>query len=260
MTNTPYPESVALTEPLETIGPDGRIGMVALATDLCTESDLRTMLPHGVELFTNRVANVNPTTEENLRAMAPDIGRAAAGIVPDVDLDVMIYGCTSGTVVIGEEEVFRRMREARGDYPCTTPITAAMAAIHTLGAHRVSILTPYLQSLNKEVARCFSDRGLDVLNIAGFNLASDADMTGVSLESIYRAGVEICRDDAELLFISCTALRSAQVVERIEQIIGRPVITSNQALAWHALELIGRPYTVNGYGKLFSHHLQLQAA
>jgi maleate isomerase len=252
--------SIAPADPLEVIGPNGRIGLVALATDLCSESDLRSMLPAGVEIFTNRVANANPTTGENLRAMAPDIGRAAAGIVPDVDLDVMIYGCTSGTVVNGEEEVMGLMQEARGSFPCTTPVTAAMEAIQTFGARQISILTPYLQSLNTEVAKYFSGRGLDVLNIAGFDLASDADMTGVSLESIYRAAVEICDEDAELLFISCTALRSAQVAERIEQAIGRPVVTSNQALAWHALELIGKPYSVSGYGSLFSRHLQLQAA
>ena len=250
--------TVDLAEPLETPGPNGRIGLVALATDLCAESDLRTMLPAGVELYTNRVANANPVTEENLRAMAPDIGRAAAGIVPDVTLDVMIYGCTSGTVVIGEEEVFRRMREARGPFPSTTPVTAAMAAIQAFGARRISILTPYVESVNGELARFFSGRGLDVLGIAGFGLASDADMTRVSLESIYRAALEVCAGDAELLFISCTALRSAQVVDRIERVLDRPVVTSNQALAWHALELIGRAYAVNGYGRLFSRRMSAE--
>ncbi len=254
MAEVPY-RTIDLAEPLETPGPNGRIGLVALATDLCAESDLRTMLPAGVELYTNRVANANPVTAENLRAMAPDIGRAAAGLVPDVTLDVMIYGCTSGTAVIGEEEVFRRMREARGPFPCTTPVTAAIAAIHACEARRISILTPYVESVNVELARYFSKRGLEVLGIAGFGIASDADMTRVSLESIYRAALAACADDAELLFISCTALRSAQVVNRIERVLDRPVISSNQALAWHSLELIGRTYAVNGYGRLFSRRM-----
>jgi len=59
-----------------------------------------------------------------------------------------------------------------------------------------------------------------VPGIVGFGLASDADMTRVSLESIYHAALEVCADDAELLFISCTALRSAQVVDRIERVLG----------------------------------------
>ena len=111
---TPDTETITLAEPLETLGPNGRIGLVALATDLCSESELRRMLPSGVELYTNRVANANPTTVENLRAMMPDIGRAAAGLVPDVDLDAMIYGCTSGTIVNGEQTVIEAMQTARG--------------------------------------------------------------------------------------------------------------------------------------------------
>ena len=247
--------TVALAEPLETLGPNGRIGLVALATDLCSESDLRSMLPPGVEIYTNRVANCNPTTVENLRAMMPDIGRAASGIVPDVDLDAMIYGCTSGTVVNGEENIIHAMQVARGNYACTTPITAVLAAIQTLAVKRVSVLTPYLQSVNAEVGAYFQGRGLEVLNIAGFDMASDAEMTQISADSIYQAAIETCRDDAELLFISCTALRSAGVVERLEKELSKPVVTSNQALVWHVLELIGKPYVVSGFGSLFSHRL-----
>ena len=248
-------ETVAVAEPLETLGPNGRIGLVALATDLCSENELRSMLPPGVELYTNRVANTNPTTVENLRAMLPDIGRAASGIVPDVDLDAMIYGCTSGTIVNGEQAIFDAIQSARGGYPCTTPITAAMAAIDSFGASRISVLTPYLKSVNAEVAAYFTQRGLHLLNIAGFDIASDADMSRVSAESIYRAARSSCRVEADLLFISCTALRAVGVVERLERDLGKPVVTSNQALVWHALELIGRPYAVRGYGSLFERRL-----
>ena len=245
-------DSLDLTDPLEELGPNGRIGLIALATDLCSEHELRTMLPLGVELYTNRVANVNPTTVENLRNMAPDIGRAASGIVPDVDLDVMIYGCTSGTVVIGEHTIMNLMQEARGHYPCTTPITATLAAIDSFKVGRISILTPYLQSVNIEMAAYFQSRGLDVINIAGLEIASDADMTAVSKQSIVQAALEACADDAELLFISCTALRAASVIESLEEQLKRPVISSNQALIWHALELIGNPYSVAGFGSLFT--------
>jgi maleate isomerase len=248
-------EIVKIAEPLETLGPNGRIGLVALATDLCSESDLRSMLPPGVELYTNRVANINPTTVENLRAMMPDIGRAASGIVPDVELDAMIYGCTSGTVVNGEEAVIRALQSARGNVPCTTPITAALAAIQSFSARRISVLTPYLQSVNAEVGAYFQSRGLDLVNITGFDFASDADMTAISPESIYRAAVEVCRSEADLLFISCTALRASGVVERLERALNKPVVTSNQALVWHVLELIGKPYSVSGFGSLFSRRL-----
>ena len=50
---------------LDDIAPDGHIGLIALATDYNIETDLRRMLPEGVEMFTNRVLNANPVTIEN---------------------------------------------------------------------------------------------------------------------------------------------------------------------------------------------------
>ena len=140
---------------LEKIGPNGRIGLVSLATDVNIESDLRRMAPRGVEVFTNRVCNRNPLTAENLKAMAADITRAAGGILPGDSIDVLIYACTSGTVVIGESEVVRLLQAGRGDLPCTTPVTAAIAALNSFSARRISILTPYIEPLNQELVEFF---------------------------------------------------------------------------------------------------------
>ncbi len=241
-------------EPPEHIGRNGRIGLVALATDLNSESDLRRMAPDGVEIFTNRVHNQNPTTVENLRAMAPDITRAAAGILPGVDIDLLIYACTSGTAVIGESEVMRLLRAGRNDrseLPCTTPVTAALAALAHLDARNISILTPYIKPVNRELVEFFQSRDIRVINIHGFGIADDTDMTGVTHDSIYDAALYACHADADLLFISCTALRSAQVVKKIESKIKKPVVTSNQAMMWHALKLLNRPFRVSGFGRLF---------
>lgn len=241
-------------EPPEKIGYHGRIGLVALATDLNIETDLRRMAPDGVEIFTNRVLNRNPLTPENLRTMAPDITRAAGGILPGASLDVLIYACTSGTAVIGESQVIERLRAARRDWqdlPCTTPVTAARAALARFCARRISILTPYTEPVNRELAGFFRHCGVAVLNVHGFGIDDDTDMTGITHASIREGAVAACHPDADLLFISCTALRAAQVIGDLEERIGKPVITSNQALLWHALKLLKKPLHVPGFGRLF---------
>ena len=247
-------QQIPRSEPPEEIGANGRIGLVALATDVNSEADLRRMAPDGVEIFTNRVSNRNPVTKENLLAMAPDITRAANDLLPGVALDVLIYACTSGTAVIGEAEVMRLLRAGRsdlGDLPCTTPVTAALAALACFSAKKISILTPYVEPVNHELVGFFQSRDIAVINIHGFDIVNDTDMTGVTHESIFAAACAACDKDADLLFISCTALRAAQVVERIEEKINKPVITSNQAILWHALKLLKRPFEVGGFGRLF---------
>ncbi len=84
-------------------------------------------------------------------------------------------------------------------------------------------------------------------------------MTRVSPESIYRAALALWTPDADLLFISCTALRAAQTVDRLECDLDVPVVASNQTMVWHALERIGRPYDITGYGSLFRQRLPVSS-
>ena len=236
---------------LDDIAPGGHIGLIALATDYNIETDLRRMLPEGVEMFTNRVLNANPVTIENLRSMSGDITRAAAGILPGKNLDVMIYGCTSGTAAIGESEVTTKIHAAQPNIPCTNPITAARAALNAFNSKKISILTPYTQSVNAALAEQFSDQGFEVLNIDGFGMKDDIKMTRIPLKAILEGALQICDPKADSLFISCTAIRAAAVAEELEVLVGKPVVTSNQALAWHSLQLLENANAVSGFGSLF---------
>ncbi|MEJ2472001.1 MAG: hypothetical protein P8Y96_12940, partial [Desulfuromonadales bacterium] len=89
-------QNVQVQVRLDTIAPLGRVGLLALATDFNSEQDLRRIFPAGIEIFTNRIKYTNPTTTDNLRAMAGDLTRAAEGILPELGVDAMIYGCTAG--------------------------------------------------------------------------------------------------------------------------------------------------------------------
>jgi len=236
---------------LDAIAPAGRIGLIALATDFNSEQDLRRMYPEGVEVFTNRVLNANPVTIQNLRNMAGDISRAAGGILPGFTLDAMIYGCTSGTVANGAEKIEQMVQESCPGVPVTNPVTAALAAFEVFDAKRISILTPYTEEVNLEMATWFEKNGIGVINIAGLDYDSDIDMTGIPPREIAAAASRICDPDADLLFLSCTAIRASMVIEQIEAAIRKPVITSNQALVWHSLKLVGCKLPVTGYGSLF---------
>lgn len=249
---TPRPRVLPLAEPLAPVGARGRIGLVALATDVNSETELRRMAPPGVEIFTNRIENANPVAIANLCAMAGDVTRAARGILPGNRIDVMAFGCTSGTIAIGESEVTRLIQAARPGVPCTNPIAATLAALTVLGAHRISVLTPYTVPVNQAIAAHLGAKGLEVLSIAGFDLDQDDAMTAVTPAAILAAAIECCHPAADLLFVSCTALRVAEVLDEMEQCLARPVVASNQALLWHALRLIGNDDPIEGFGRLLT--------
>ncbi|MBY4675816.1 maleate cis-trans isomerase family protein [Marinobacterium arenosum] len=240
--------------PLQQLAAGGRIGVIALATDFNIEQDLRRIYPADVEPFTSRVRNYNPLTIENLRRMEPGISAAADSILPGTRLDAMIYACTSGTVAIGIERITELVQQSCPGVPVTNPVTAAFAAFAALRATRISILTPYTEAVNQEVASFFQRSGYEVLNIAGFGFEDDTAMSYIDPQDIAHAAAETCNPRADLLFISCTALRASLVLDQIEQTLGKPVVSSNQALAWHSLQLAGYPAPVRGFGRLLADH------
>jgi maleate isomerase len=228
----------------------GAIGLIALATDQVCELDVRSIIQGRRPLYISRIAFPPEVTVETLGAMREDMTRAAALLLPGGRLDVIAYGCTTGTMVIGEDEVFARLRKARPDVRCTTPTTAALAAFAAIGMRRIAVLTPYPDAVNQRVYQYLSSRGLEVAAFGSFQLATDPATAAVAPDSIAEAARALDGRGIDGIFISCTALRAVAVIERLEAELGKPVVTSNQAMAWHALRLCGDAAPVAGFGRL----------
>jgi maleate isomerase len=182
--------------------------------------------------------------------MQPRLTAAAALILPDESLDAIAFACTAASVVIGDEAVRAALDRAKPGVPCVTPTSAAFAAFAGLGMSRVSILAPYTPRVSDALARYFADHGVEVAGLRCFGLEDDRVIARVAPAAIIEAAIEAIDPDADGLFISCTGLRAAEVVEEIEARVGRPVVTSNQAMIWRAARLAGCDLPINGHGRL----------
>ena len=228
------------------------IGLVTLGNDVVIEPELHTFLAEidGAAVFASRIPLMLELTPQALRDMEAHIPRAVSLIVPDDRLDVMAFGCTSGSMAIGPERVAAAVHRARPGIPVTDPVSAAVKGLKILGARRIALLTPYPDAVNDVVAAYVGAQGLHIAERGSFKQPNDPAIARVPPEAIYRAGIELGRRKVDALFISCTALRCSSVIARIEQSIGKPVVTSNQALAWDCLRLAGCKAAVEGFGRL----------
>ncbi len=217
-----------------------RVGLVILATDHTTEPDFRRLVAsERVGVYVARIAYANPTTPENLRRMQPALTEGASLILPGEPLDAICYSCTSASVVIGDTEIETAIGAAKPGVPVVTPTMAAMRGLKALGASRISVLTPYVVETGRPMANYFQRHGFDLASFTCLGLEDDREMARIRPSALVDLAREATVDDAEALFISCTALRSAGVAAEIEAAIGRPVVTSNQATAWNCLRLCG---------------------
>jgi len=228
-----------------------RIGMILLSNDYATERDFINARPNDdVALFFTRVENTSECNVDTLPLMAPHIKHAAAQIIPEGRLDVMLYSCTSGTVVMGYDKICELIHASRPGIPVVTPITASLAALDQFNAQTLAVLTPYVDDVNGAIAAHLESQGKDICAFTSFGIEDNEVMANLPPEAILRAAIEADRPEADALFISCTAIRAVDVVDQIEQAIGKPVVTANQAMIWQALRWSGCHQPVAGYGQL----------
>lgn len=230
------------------------IGLIVLATDNTIEYEWRAIMRglDGVGFYESRLFNATSITPETLAAMEKDVAGATALIKPGERLDVAAFGCTSATIVIGEEPLFARIREARPGIACTTPITAAIAGFKALGARRIALLTPYVDSINQMMRGFILERGLAVPVVGSYNHDNDNEVARIDAASVRSAVLELGRHPSvDGVFVSCTSIRVAELVEPLEAELGKPLTSSNHAMAWHALRLAKVADAIPGWGRLF---------
>lgn len=227
-----------------------KIGFVLLATEQTIEDDMMALMPKGVGAHFTRVLNPDSITVESLAHVGPELARAAATLLPDGSLDVISYACTSGSLVLGEDTVFRELNKGAPNAVATSLISSVISALKALNIRKVAVCTPYLDEVNLAEREYLETRGFTVTEIRGLNLERDSDMIRVRPEIIRQLALSVNSEEAEAILISCGALRSIDVIEQLEEEIGKPVICSNQAMAWDVLRKAGITDTIPRCGRL----------
>ncbi len=235
------------------LGWRARIGVIVLASDFTIEHELAHLLDlPGVAVHHTRIENDAVVSPESLAQMEARIARCTEVITPGAGLDVVVFGCTSGAMVIGEPAVHAHIREVRPDVACTTPMEAAFAAFAALGARRIALITPYVDAINRSMRAHVIAHGVSVPVMGSWNVDDDNAVARIAPESVRDAVLSLGAErDVDAVFVSCTNVRLAAQVEALEAELGKPVTSSNHATAWHALRLAGVHDALPGRGRLF---------
>lgn len=235
------------------IGSRARIGLVVLASDYTIENEFRQVFRQpGIDIYHARIANAPNITPETLSDMGPLITETASRLLPGDDLDVLAYGCTSASMVLGPATVNELLLSAKPQARVTNPVTSAFAAFDALNARRIAVLTPYRSDVNEIVGAGLEAGGYEVTVFGSFNEERDPVVASIDAQSIESALKLMLRNhEADAVFVSCTSVRLMHAVEEVEQQVGLPVTSSNHAMAWHCLRLAGETTPLPGFGKLF---------
>ncbi len=229
------------------------LGLIILKTDETLEDEGQSLLHgDGVVCRYARIPSHDLVTPETLGLMENDMPAAAALLPQNANIKVIGYACTSAATVIGPNRIKQIVQAAHPDVPVTDPITAVMAALRQLSVARIGLLTPYVPAVTVGMQTMLAEEGFDVARVGSFEQIEDRKIARITEDSTLQAMVEIGSDPAvDVVFASCTSLRTFGILAAAEDVIGKPVVSSNQALCWHMRQLAGLG-SGKGPGRLFA--------
>ncbi len=247
--------------PYTLTGPIGRaatLGLIVLQVDETIEQDFRRLFPDpDVALYVSRIPSGANLTPDTIAQMAVDLPQAASLFPPAAMFDAIGYACTSGTTLIGAEKVTELVADNAQTRCVTNPLTASIAAFSALGVRSVAIVSPYIASVATPIRNAFSASGLTVPATISFGEEVEANVARIDPRSIHEAALKVGHaPGVEAVFLSCTNLRTLDIIDDLEDRLGLPVVSSNQALAWHMARVSSAPLPGVAPGALLRQNLQ----
>lgn len=227
-----------------------KIGIIIPIDNTIIEPELYELSSAGVTVHGSRLHTM--TLDE-----MPDDAEREAESLGKMGADVIAYACNASSFYGGsgsDEAISERIAAAAG-VPATTASTAMVRALDTLDTQTVSVISPYQDEDRRRLKRFLTGYGFDVSNMTGLGLAADeeealAEMNDETAEETYRRVLENYDAAADTVLVTSTNIESVRLLDQLETDLERPVVSTNQALYWDALRLVGRQPTVEGYGRL----------
>lgn len=235
-----------------------RIGLLVPFTNTNLEPDIALLAPPGVTVHAARLGGYDideiPDISQMVGLGAADIDeplRLIGGVRPDV----VLYGCTSATLSHGvsfDRDLSERVSAISGAKTITAA-GALVAALGLLNIEKIAFASPYVASLNDLAIAFLADSGFETVSRADYPVAlGNYGQGDLSPDTVYDLGMRANSENAEALVLSCTDMRSVETIERLETAIGKPVVTSNQAMMRVALDHLGLPSPDLSLGRLLS--------
>ena len=240
---------------LDRVKPDGwraRIGVIVPPSNTVNETEFNRLKPDGVTFhFTRSPLHPDPAAD-GFAEMMRDLDRAC-GDLATCAVDLVAYGCTSGSMACPADRLLGKMREASGADAVSTA-GAILVALNALGVTRIAMATPYTDETNAHEAEFLEEHGIEVVAASGLGLNASLEkiqrISRVPPKTVFDHALAVDRPEAEALLICCTDFNTIDAIEPLEEALGKPVVTSNAATLWASLRALGIEDRIAGCGRL----------
>jgi maleate isomerase len=228
-----------------------KFGLIVPSSNTTMESELWRFVSGWATIHTARM-RLEDITIHDLERMEEQAMDAALRL-SDAHVDVIGYGCTSGSLFRGGDhyrEIERKITTETG-IPCAATAGAVIEALNMLGVSSISVATPYTDEINTIERSFLEQHHKTVHEIKGLSIVDNREVGQKNPKVAYELAKEVYRREADGVFISCTNFRTVEIINLLEKELGVPVISSNTATLWAMMKKLKIEKRIEGLGALF---------
>jgi maleate isomerase len=227
-----------------------RIGLFVPSSNTTIEPEFYRALPtevtvHVVRLYLAQIAS------DSIQNVVLDIAAQARNLA-SADVDVLVLGATAPSFLkgLGYDREVIAMIEAASGKRATTASTALVDSLRHMGISSLALGSAYDEKVNGIACGFLEASGFNVVSAQGLGLVDNLVVGRLKASTALELARKIDRPDAQAIVLACTNWMSMEVIESIEQALGKPVISTTQCCIWAALRMVGWTKPVMGYGRL----------
>jgi maleate isomerase len=231
-----------------------RLGFLVPPGNPTTEPEMMRLAPPGVTVhFTRMVAQGEAGShqgqEERNRSQIAHLDENVA-LIAMVKPDVIVMAHTASSYTLGqagEAALVERLQRASG-IPFITAFGSVLKALAHLGARRIALATPYGEEATQRSKAHLELHGIEVVSTG--RLDNVKNIYEETPERAYALARRVDVPAAQAVFMSGVGMPTIGVLERLEQDLGKPALSSASAMMWNALQVAGAHASIAGYGRL----------
>jgi maleate isomerase len=228
-----------------------RLGIIIPSSNTTMEMEFNSLGKGKFIVHSTRVG-LSRVTLAQLEKM--ELGaREAATLLADANVDIIAYGCTSGSLYRGlghDVELANSITKKTG-LPAVATAGCVVDGLKFLKARRVSVATPYVDEINDLEKKFLSNNGFEVQQIKGLGIEDNLSIGRIQQKRLIELAKEVDSERAQTIFISCTNLATLGIIPELERILRKPVVSSNSATLWSMLRKTNQDYHWIDWGTLF---------
>ena len=232
----------------DTLAPRGVIGVMTPAMNTVVQPELEMLRPKGV---TNQMQRFRLGGER----ISEDLVEEARKLM-DCNPAAIAVGLTTDAGPGGVGKLASRCRELADaiGVPVCNASEADHAALSTLGARRVAVVTPFTADVDRTVQVNVEEAGFEVVVIKGTEAPSLPAICETPLGDIRSVFHDVARSDCDAVLQVGTALPVVALLDELEREIDKPIVACNAAVYWQTLRAAGIADRIPGFGRLLAEH------